>query len=99
MSKEHAINCESRSGRGCDCGLTGMAGVDGYAEDGTAVYKQTATLRATSPMMTAAEARESIRKTGAATEWLKRRRSSEWGDAISIRAMSAEKLLKILKNA
>lgn len=35
---DHALNCETTLGRGCDCGLTGMAGVACYVE-GAAVYK------------------------------------------------------------
>ena len=37
---EHALNCESRKGFGCDCGINGLAAVDHYAEDGSAIYKE-----------------------------------------------------------
>lgn len=36
---DHALNCETTLGRGCDCGLTGMAGVAFYSS-GVAVYKE-----------------------------------------------------------
>jgi len=35
---DHALTCEITQGRGCDCGLTGMAGVAFYSS-GVAVYK------------------------------------------------------------
>lgn len=90
---DHALTCEITTGRGCDCGLTGMAGVEFYMK-GEAVYKKPV-LRMNPPTAFDVAAR-CFNQT--ATEWLSRRRSAAWGDEVDIRKIDAAKLLEILKS-
>jgi len=107
---DHALTCEITQGRGCDCGLTGMAGVAFYVH-GEAVLKKPVPKNAPAdiptefdvkayrysapPLPTAAEMHK--KTMGAVTEFLKPRRST-CVDGIDLRKVDSTQLLEMLKS-